>query len=186
MTGITCKRCLKVGSWRRLRKSQILRPQRRSRRLLGRGATAVAHSGGGEPQRRNAGAESGRPAVSAQHAEAHADRSRRTLPARDPGQSGGSAGVDCERCDGPGRAGRRAQGQHGSDLRGRLHPAAAAGHFCGAIPAFAPTGSSKAGRSNSLPRGSMRRSAAASSWRPASSHARSRRCTLSRSRRRPT
>ena len=46
---------------------------------------------------------------------------------RDPRQSRRIAGVDRERRHGSRRTGRRAQGQHGHDVRGRIHPAAAAG-----------------------------------------------------------
>ena len=95
--------------------------------LLDNGAAAVAHPGRGEPQRCDVGAESRCPAVSPQHTQAHSDGSRRAFPARDPRQSGGVAGLDCERRDRPRRADRHAQGQHGPDLRGRLYCAVTPG-----------------------------------------------------------
>src|SRR3982075_3974939 len=71
----------------------------------------------------------GVPVVPPQHTQAPSEGSRRAFPARSPRQSRGVAGLYCERRDRPRRADRRAQGQHGPDLRGRLYCAVTPGVF---------------------------------------------------------
>ena len=93
--------------------------------------------------------------------------------------------VDCERRDGSRRTGRRAQGQHGHDLRGRIHPAAAAGipetlsECPRRLAVRKPAGRSDCGR---FRRGDRRRHRAGAGLGVARACAR---CTSSRSRRRP-
>src|SRR6476620_7099996 len=63
----------------------MLRQKRRNGRLFDRSPAAIAHPGGGQPQRRDAGAKSRRPALPPQHTEAYSDRSGLAFPARGQG-----------------------------------------------------------------------------------------------------
>src|SRR6516162_9517727 len=81
-------------------------------------SSAALKRGDSQPARGDAGAQPRRSVVSAQHTKTNTHGGRRTFPACDPGQSGGTSGGDCQRGDGPGRTSRGAQGGHEPQLRG--------------------------------------------------------------------